>query len=711
MTVFPPRARLPRIPGRRPFRFPILALLAAFLAAPAVRAGIDVQVEGNDRFRSRALKEAVPPDPEQLVDEELATWKEDALFNVEDLYRRAGYFEAEADMDLAPAPGGKPDQWLARIKVREGPRYAFDTVRVLVYADTLGASSLKSRASGGDTAAEAALARLDSAAARRDSARAALETLRRPVDAAQAAAAAAAARDTGRFVPPEALGLEIEADDLAAERGKPFREEILFEDRRYVLGRFGNAGYVRAQVEERVDVRYPSKTVAVDYLVTPAYPVVFDTLVLVNRRPPPADTAAGITREDLLRSLVPYRKGDTVRVSPNDRVIEKLQYTGAYNFVRLKDSLTGEEGGRSALILFAEERVPGSLRTSLFYETRYQAGVSVDGRHGNLAGTLNEARAGTQLAMRRQYFYAGYGSPLTFGKLIRFDEDLDADWLQDKPVNNTGLFDGDFRGSSSTRLTFPWSYWLNLVSNAEVEAKSQLTGVGRDRDLNLNFIQTAGLSFINDAMDPTRGLRFAFTWGNGGPLYDRTQGEFNLVEFRHNWLEARTSQYYYFPPLRHFKVATRLDGGRFFGNGESNSERFFLGGSRSVRSYDYRSLCSAVDTTGEDVCVREGKTLAYVQASAELRAEPFALGYVNPRGMFRHLIPLQVVPFADWGKVWDLDYDPAETPAKVVAYPSQRGYAYGLGFRYPLLGVFNLRVDFVRGTGDKRFWIDLAQAF
>jgi outer membrane protein assembly factor BamA len=708
MTGQPLRAR----PSRIPRTAPVLAILAALLAAPAIRAGIEVQVEGNDRFKSRALKEAVPPDPEKLEEEELATWKEDALFNVEDLYRRAGYFEADVEMDLAPVPGGKPDQWLARLKVKEGPRYAFDTVRVLVHADAGGADALQSRASGGDTAAGAALARLDSAAGRRDSARAALADLRRPADSAQAAAAVAAARDTGRFVSPEALGIEIEADDLAAERGEPFKEELLFEDRRYVLGRFGNAGYVRTQVEERVDVRYGTKTVAVDYLVEPSYPVVFDTLIVIDRRPPPADTSPGITREDLLRSLVPYRKGDTVRVSRNDRVIEKLQYTGAYNFVRLKDSLTGEGGGRSALILLAEERVPGTLRSSLFYETRYKAGVSLDGRHGNLAGTLNEARAGTQMAMRRQYFYAGYGSPLTFGRLIRFDEDLDADWLQDKASNDSGLFDGDFRGSSSTRLTFPWSYWLNLVSNAEVEAKSRLVSADRDRDLNLNFIQTAALSFVNQTMDPTRGLRFAFTWGNGGPLYDRAKGEFNLAEFRHNWLEARTSQYYYYPPLRHFKLATRLDGGRFFGNGESNSERFFLGGSRSVRSYDYISLCTAVDTSGEeDVCVSEGKTLAYVQASAELRAEPFALGFVNPRSLFRHLVPLQVVPFVDWGKVWDLAYEPAETQENVVAHPSKRGYAYGLGFRYPLLGVFNLRVDLVRGTGPETWWIDLAQAF
>lgn len=205
-------ARLGAIPALR-----VAAFLVAALAAAPSRAGIDVQVEGNQRFRSRMLKEAVPPDPEKLEDEEeLAAWKEDALFNVEDLYRRSGYFEARVEVDLKP--GGKPDQWSALVRVQEGPRYAFDTVRVLVRADTLGAAALATRASGGDSTAGAALATLDSADARRDSARAALDSLRRAADPRQAAAAAALARDTARHIPPEALGLPIGPGDLDAER-------------------------------------------------------------------------------------------------------------------------------------------------------------------------------------------------------------------------------------------------------------------------------------------------------------------------------------------------------------------------------------------------------------------------------------------------------------------------------------------------------------
>lgn len=706
----------------RPRKAWALALVLAL--AGGSRAGIEVEVAGNERFRSRVLKEAVPPDPEFFEEEELASWREDALFNVEDLYRRDGYFEALVDLELARKPEGGPGDWIATVKVQEGPRYRFDTVRVRVAADTLSAARVEERASAGDTAAGAALARLDSAEAARalpppdagEGERPAVAEGQAPPDSPPLPRSVGghAPADSARYVSPAALGIDLGPEDLKAEAGEPFQEDLLYRDRRYVLRRFGNSGYVRASVEDRIDIRFATKTVSVDYLVTPSYPVIFDTVHIIDRRPPPADTAPGITRLSLIRSLIPYDRGDTVRVSQSDRVIEKLQYTGAFNFVRLKDSLVDPSDGRSALILHAEEHVPGNVRTSVFYETQYGAGVSLDARHSNVAGTLNELRAGGQLAMYRQSAYGGYGSPLTFGRLVRFDHDVDVNWLQDKEVHDEldqGLFDGDFRGVSSTRLTVPWSYWLNLVGNAEVEGKSRLLDTAtRERHLNLNFIETAAIAFLNQSMDPTRGMRFALTWGNGGPLWKNDR--FRIGEFRHNWVEARTSQYWYYPPLRQFKLATRLDGGRFFGNGEANSERFFLGGSRSVRSYGYQGLCT--EKSDQEVCVGEDKTLAYALASAELRMELFGLGFIGPRSWLKSLIPLQTVPFVDFGKVWEVgrDFTLAREEDGERKLPAGQGYGWGLGFRYPLLGIFNLRVDILLGgSGPMDFWIDLAQAF
>jgi outer membrane protein assembly factor BamA len=148
----------------------------------------------------------------------------------------------------------------------------------------------------------------------------------------------------------------------------------------------------------------------------------------------------------------------------------------------------------------------------------------------------------------------------------------------------------------------------------------------------------------------------------------------------------------------------RLDGGRFFGDGGSNSDRFFLGGPRSVRSFGWRELCPVrVDSTG--VCSQEGIEPAYLLASFEVRAHPFSTAFINPEGRLKHLLGLQVVPFVDYGNVWEMGKSTT---------PEGRGRAFGLGLRYSLLSIFNLRLDFaVDGLEmENRQWVvDLAQAF
>lgn len=662
----------------------LLVIAAAMVLLPRAAWGnIDIHVKGNDFFRTGTLLEALPPDPEKLGEEDIASWREDALFNAEDLYRRDGFFDARIEVAVKPKVGGKPEDWEAEVLVEEGQRYRFDTVRVVVVEDT--SRRQPGPSPSGDAAGDPVRAGADTTYA---------ETVTQPAPAARA--------------------VVVEPDDLDARPENPFREDFLFRDRRVILRKFGNAGFVRAQVEDKLTVRPATRTVGVDYLVEPSYPVVFDTLILRNRRARPMDSLEGLTDDGILRGLVHYERGDTVRVSTNDRLIEKLQYTGAFNFVRLKDSLQAEDGGGSALILISEERVPGNFRTSLFLETHndpdfsLDPGISVDGRHSNLAGSLNELRGGASLAKERQTSYLGYGSPLTLGHLMRFDDDLSFNWYQHLLIHeDQGIFGGDFEAANSARLTFPLFYWLRLTGSAELEAKSRMVASGLDRDLNLNFIQTTLVSFLNNTMDPTRGVKFALTFGNGGPFV--RADDWRFAEFRHNWIEAQSAYYYYYPPFRQLKIATRLEGGRFFGEGGANSLRFFLGGPRSVRTFDFRSLCPEKDTL--EACLTPGLTAAYFLVSQEFRMEVFNFSVFNRRGYMKHLVPLQIVPFYDLGKVWDV-----HDGFSFTTQHQGQGEAFGLGFRYPLLGIFNFRLDLAYGAPGQGRWpdkwiIDLAQAF
>ncbi len=501
----------------------------------------------------------------------------------------------------------------------------------------------------------------------------------------------------------------VDVQSLRCRTGKAYQKDDLFHDHREILNDYGDAGFLHSRSTEKISPDTTAKLVNVEFQVDPGPAVVFDTLIIRNSREADSSGAKGITSEPLLRSLLGFRRGDTVSLAAIASFEKKLKSTRAFNFVRLRDSLIENQASRSALVLSTEERVPGELEASLFYETQYGVGISSDWSHGNIWGQLHEGRLGGSLAQRKQSIYLGYSSPLFFGSSFRFDNDLITNWYQDSRLQaGTGSFHGDFDITNSSKLSKSFTSWLRDVETTELTGKSSKTdSVTLDRAFNINFINSAFLSFIDDVVNPTKGSRFSFTWGNGGAFVNQGQllsaGQLQApVGTRHNWLEAESG--FYYPIWERLKLAFRLDGGRFYGEGGINSERFYLGGPRSVRSYGWRRVCPEKDTaTG--LCIKSGVEPAYFLTSFELRTSPFSSTYINPEGRWRYLLGLQVVPFTDYGNVWEVGRNLTR---------DGEGRAYGLGLRYSLLSIFNLRLDYAVDGWPIRHdqWVlDLAQAF
>lgn len=627
-----------------------------FIVTGVARAdGIALDITGQEAFGDYMIRDQLPEEPEKLGDDEVEYWAGDAVYQVERFYRERGYFQVAVEHDVKREDPAEKN-WRVVLNIAEGKRYRFREVRVVVDGD-----------SSGERNNRAGTVRLE------------------------------------------------------AREDEPYLEEALTRDIRQLARLYGNAGFVRAEVQEEVGILDSLARADVTYQVTRGPAAVFDTLHVDILRSGAADSLEGLTREDLLRSLVPYRRGDTLRVDMTDDVIEKLQSTGLFHSVRLEEESDGNGELNGVLALRVEERIPGRIKSSVFYETQYGFGVAADVAHSNVAGSMNEVRLGAGLAQNKQNASVGYGSPLTFGMLLHFDDDLVVEWFQDR-LPDAPLFGGDFRAANIASLSRNFFSWLRWVGGTELEYKSRVvsdsTGtLDRERGGILNFTNTGFVSFLDQALNPARGTRFALTWGNGGSVYER--GAFRIFENHHNWLDAKTAAYYYLPPLPQLKAAVRLDGGRFFGAGGQNADRFFLGGPRNVRSYGFHQLCPGIPAPDEGSCPLQEEALepAYILASAELRLSPFDFPYVPPRGFVRHFKPLEIVPFADYGKVWNLLGDePASFSAEFLNSGEGRGIAYGGGIRYPLLGIFNFRLDLAWGRPGGGSWpdqwlVDLAQAF
>jgi outer membrane protein assembly factor BamA len=439
--------------------------------------------------------------------------------------------------------------------------------------------------------------------------------------------------------------------------------------------------------------------VELEFNVEPGPAVIYDRIVIRNLRENDTTGTSGVTSTRLLRALLDLDPGDTVSQGRLNTFERKLKSTRVFNYVRTRDSLM--EDGRSALIVSAEERIPGEMDLSLFFETQYGAGVAANWTHGNMFGQLHEGRLGASLAQRRQSVYLGYASPLFFGTSFRFDNDLISTWTQDSKLQeDAGIYRGDLEITNSSRVSRALAAWSRYVGTTELAGtREKIDSIRLDENFNLNFINSVFFSFLDDAVNPLKGARWAFSWGNGGSFL--AGGQVGLPSSsRHNWLEAESG--FYLPLSERLNLAFRLDGGRFYGDGGSNSERFFLGGPRSVRSYGFRQVCP--DTVGP-VCRKSGLEPAYFLTSFEIRANPFSPSFINPEGKWKFLLGLQVVPFVDYGNIWEV--------GKSLAREGE-GRAYGLGLRYSLLSIFNLRLDYAADGPDRKHdqWIlDLAQAF
>lgn len=653
------RGAPPRKRGPAGLRVLAGSLALAILLAQPASAAINLEFAGHSAFSAGVLRNLTPEDPEDYRRDDVVEWAADAEWLIERHYHEQGWLDARIEATVAQ--GADADDWTVTIAVSEGTRYRYGPISVVVDGDSAGA------------------------------------------------------------VPGN--------PGLGARPGKTYSEAEIIRDSREIRRAFGNAGFVRAEVRQNLILRDSAHTAAVIYTVERGDAVIFDTLIVRSRRTPAAgigDSVEGLTRESLLRSFFTYSRGDTLRISLNDEVIEKLQSTGQFNLVRLEDELidttpgAGAGGGRSRLILETEEKVPGRLGGSVFYETQYGFGVSAQTSHSNLAGTLQEGRAGASIAERRQTAQLGYGSPLLFGTLLRFDNDLTTEWYQDK-LPDENPFGGDFRVANLASLSRSFTRWFRWVSGAELEYKSRLVAdslanLERENGGLLTLANTGFLSFLNHPLNPTSGTRFALTLGNGASIYER--GSLRSLDNRHTWLEARSAAYGHIPGYDQFVAAIRLDGGRFFGTGGQNSERFFLGGPRGVRSYGFRQLCPNAPAPAVGSCALTETPLepAYILASAELRLRPLDFPWVSSRGLAGFFKPTEFVPFVDYGKVWNLHDENLALTRDFFDSGHGRGIAVGGGVRYPLFGIFTLRLDFAWGRpgggGAPDQWlVDLAQAF
>lgn len=427
-----------------------------------------------------------------------------------------------------------------------------------------------------------------------------------------------------------------------------------------------------------------------------------DSLAIRIFRDNPGEAESGITHVALIRDLAPAGNGDSASTAKLRRFAERLEATDVFTLVRIRDT-TGFR------ILELAERRPGRIALHLRWEIGSGPGVGGMIRHLNLGGRLWEGLAEFRAAEHRQSFIVGLSQPLPLGLPVRVDIRSGYRRRQDTPVprrTGAGALEGDGDGYAAA--------WVSRT--AAPGFRVSLGGIYRTvefdrgpapplRSRATGVLGSAEAAFLDEPLDPSAGVRLAFSAGAGGAPPSRNARP-------HAWAEGELAGY--LPSLGPESVlAARIRGGSFAGDAGLDADRFQLGGPYSVRGYREGSVCpekTQVDLPEGPVetCAFRQVEPAFMLLSAEWRLIPIPLFLPDPPGWLKRFRKLKVIPFGDYGLIWNRR---TQGPGQ-----GRRARSAGAGFEIPVLGVTNVRLDLAAAgiaTEDSRFAWSLAldQAF
>jgi outer membrane protein assembly factor BamA len=462
-------------------------------------------------------------------------------------------------------------------------------------------------------------------------------------------------------------------DNISVSPGDGFRPSRLADILQDAQQYYRRHGWLDASVEPEQSVRADSALVDLRFSVNLGRVAIFEAMEIRFK-------GQHITDPAILRGLWSIQPGDTIRNEDLARYNRKLGQTRLFNLAKLTRGPGVLDPARTTVYVDLAERIPGSLEFGLSWEPTF--GTSADGtlRYKNVKGSLNELSLAVVMAEHRQSIRPGVGTPLLLGTPISLDYGISLN-QQEADLADTTAY-RELAISTDGTFSYLPTDWSNVSLSGETRRVTKFLIAGGSKiEYQFKTDLGAGLDFRNDPFDPTRGWSLRSDIGWGGQIGNDTS---------YVWLQSLGR--YYQPLFWRFYSAFALEGGQFLNATTSDGAKiFYLGGSRTVRSYVYRGLMVVPQLADENDSAKGYASLRprYLRTSAELR--------MNLPWSF------QAVGFVDWARLWNK----GQAPDLFDLEKAKLGYGAGLRWRLSLL---SLRVDYAFGRGGETWIFDLAQA-
>ncbi|MCG6552720.1 MAG: outer membrane protein assembly factor BamA [Candidatus Magnetominusculus sp. LBB02] len=466
----------------------------------------------------------------------------------------------------------------------------------------------------------------------------------------------------------------IAASDIKV--GRPYVETEMFNARQTTLAYLTHQGYADADVKFAIQGDTSDKTLILHVSEGKRYSF-GDTIVRGNVR----------TNWEVFRRVLKHTKGQPLNMALAYEEMRELYKTSLFTSVNVSAVDSGD--GVKDIVFDVSEADAGTIDYGIGYGDYEKLRGFFEVKYINLQGMDRQIAFKSRLSQVSRNLSLTYDEPWFLGYKLPFNATLLYERKEQRNIDSGEVLYRTEKYSSSVgvgmnfteKLKGVLSYEVSFTNTWDVQPDAVLT----TEDTGTLVISSIVPSLIYDSRDnpfnPTSGIL------TGTTLKVASKALFSQANF------AKLSGYvnYYHGLSKGLILAMSLKTG--VGQGWANTvdmpiiERFFLGGSTTVRGYSQDGLGpkgSSGDPTGGN---------AYLMGSSEMR-----ISVIDNFG---------VVTFLDCGDVWPKISDYSLSGLK---------YTTGMGLRYmtaagPIRLDYGYKLNRAVNEGTGRFYFSIGQAF
>lgn len=368
----------------------------------------------------------------------------------------------------------------------------------------------------------------------------------------------------------EALGAKELLSKIRLAPGRPYSPSLVEQDRQSLLAAYNDLGYLQTEVSVRIG-QPESNAYPVDYNIKEGPRTFVDRILVLGN-----DT----TRPSIISKKIRLKENEPLSLGKLLQTQQSLYSMGVFDQVRVAPQNPESTTPHQNVVVRLQESRRFTIRYGLGYQEREKLRGTLEFSHLNIFGSARRADLRIRgssieqqaiLSLQQPQFRAiPVDSYLTFSALQRRDVSFDS-----RRLNASYQFSHPF-GSHS------WGMLRYNFKNVRIfSTPLQPSELGReDQPVNLSTFSAA---YINDTrddyLDPSTGFFSSTDFG----VTPKMWGD-------HQYLSFFSQNSYYRPLPKSFLMAfsVRFGAAHPFGGTPDLpiSERFFAGGSSSLRGFD-----------------------------------------------------------------------------------------------------------------------------